>query len=82
MTKFNTTQKRVKTRLRNINVIVSPCFIEFSVLIAHDLRKRSIFPVNYQSELHQNPSRGSGEEVESVNCLTDVGRTDYGQRMI
>ena len=39
------------------------------------------------TKFHQNPSRGSGEEVENVNCLTDDGRTtdrrtDDGQRMI
>ena len=27
------------------------------------------------TKFHQNPSSGSGEEVENVNCLTD-GRTD------
>ena len=38
------------------------------------------------TKFHQNPSSGSGEEVENVNSLTD-GRTDGqttddGQRMI
>ena len=35
-------------------------------------------------KFHQNPSSGSGEEVENVNSLTDDGRrtTDAGQRMI
>ena len=28
------------------------------------------------TKFHQNPSSGSGEEVENVNCLTDDGRTD------
>ena len=32
------------------------------------------------TKFHQNPSSGSGEEVENVNCLTDDGRaTDDGQ---
>ena len=26
------------------------------------------------SKVHQNPSSGSGEEVENVNCLTGDGR--------
>ena len=30
-------------------------------------------------KFHQNPSSGSGEEVENVNSLTD-GRTDDGRR--
>ena len=40
------------------------------------------------TKFHQNPSSGSGEEVENVNSLTDDGRrtdgrrTDAGQRMI
>ena len=34
------------------------------------------------TKFHQNPSSGSGEEVENVNCLTDEGWTDDGQRMI
>ena len=43
------------------------------------------------TKVHQNPSSGSGEEVEHVNCLTDDrrtdgrrtdGRTDEGQRVI
>ena len=34
------------------------------------------------TKFHQNPSSGSGEEVENVNCLTDVQTTDAGQRMI
>ena len=49
------------------------------------------------TKFHQNPSSGSGEEVENVNCLTDDGRrttddgrqttdgrrtTDAGQRVI
>ena len=29
-----------------------------------------------RTKLHQNPSSGSGEEVENVNSLTDDGRTD------
>ena len=36
------------------------------------------------TKFHQNPSSGSGEEVENVNCLTDDrltdGRTDDGRR--
>ena len=28
------------------------------------------------TKFHQNPSSGSGEEVENVNSLTDDGRTD------
>ena len=28
------------------------------------------------TKIHQNPSSGSGEEVENVNSLTDDGRTD------
>ena len=40
------------------------------------------------TKFHQNPSSGSGEEVENVNSLTDDRRTtdgrttDYGQRVI
>ena len=39
------------------------------------------------TKFHQNPSSGSGEEVENVNSLTDDGRTDgrqtdAGQRVI
>ena len=41
------------------------------------------------TKFHQNPSSGSGEEVENVNCLTDDGHTtdrrlttDAGQRVI
>ena len=36
------------------------------------------------TKFHQNPSSGSGEEVENVNSLTDGRRTttDDGQRMI
>ena len=35
------------------------------------------------TKFHQNPSSGSGEEVENVNSLTDDGRrTDAGQHMI
>ena len=36
------------------------------------------------TKFHQNPSSGSGEEVENVNSLTDDGRrtTDNGQRVI
>ena len=32
------------------------------------------------TKLHQNPSSGSGEEVENVNCLTDDGRTTDDRR--
>ena len=35
------------------------------------------------TKFHQNPSSGSGEEVENVNSLTDGrtdGRTDDGRR--
>ena len=28
------------------------------------------------TKFHQNPSNGSGEEVENVNCLMDDGQTD------
>ena len=31
------------------------------------------------TKFHQNPSSGSGEEVENVNSLTDDGRTDDGR---
>ena len=31
------------------------------------------------TKFHQNPSSGSGEEVENVNSLTDDGRTDGRQ---
>ena len=31
------------------------------------------------TKFHQNPSIGSGEEVENVNSLTDDGRTDDGR---
>ena len=36
------------------------------------------------TKFHQNPSSGSGEEVENVNSLTDDGRrtTDNRQRVI
>ena len=42
------------------------------------------------TKFHQNPSSGSGEEVENINSLTDDGRqtddgrrtTDAGQRVI
>ena len=35
------------------------------------------------TKVHLNPSSGSGEEVENVNCLTDDGKmTDDGQLMI
>ena len=35
------------------------------------------------TKFHQNPSSGSEEEVENVNCLTDDRRqTDAGQRVI
>ena len=40
------------------------------------------------TKFHQNPSSGSGEEIENVNSLTDDGRTtddgqtDAGQRVI
>ena len=34
------------------------------------------------TKFHQNPSSGSGEEVENANSLTDDGRTDAGQRVI
>ena len=35
------------------------------------------------TKFHQNPSSGSGEEVENVNSLTDDRRqTDAGQRVI
>ena len=35
------------------------------------------------TKFHQNPSSGSGEEVENVNCLKDRRQTtDAGQRMI
>ena len=34
------------------------------------------------SKFHQNPSTGSGEEVENVNSLLNDGRTDAGQRVI
>ena len=32
------------------------------------------------TKFHQNPSSGSGEEVENVNSLTDDGRTTDGRR--
>ena len=32
------------------------------------------------SKFHQNPSSGSGEEVENVNCLTDDRRTTDDRR--
>ena len=31
------------------------------------------------TKFHQNPSSGSGEDVENINCLTDDGRTDRRQ---
>ena len=35
------------------------------------------------TKFHQNPSSGSGEEVENVNCLTDRRQTtDAGQHVI
>ena len=32
------------------------------------------------TKFHQNPSSGSGEEVENVNCLTDDRWTDDRRR--
>ena len=32
------------------------------------------------TKFHQNPSSGSGEEVENVNCLTDDRRTTDGRQ--
>ena len=31
------------------------------------------------TKFHQNPSSGSGEDVENVNCLTDGRQTDDGR---